>query len=252
MRRAVDSRSVQISLSPLVRSVLPVLVRSTTTSAMPRWGATSAAPETGTTSTARPFSAKNALASRGKTVAARVLRRQLLDALDAPSPRARRAPGGSDRTRGRAGRRPARPVSQTRSQPVTPASATPSETSSGMSWLRTKIASNSPPSEAVRARSPRARISRPGVGEDARGRPRPACPCSVVRCAAWSGFFVKAKKGPRGTPHGCGALEGPVGKFRCQRGRVSERSHRHARAPTRRARADGAHGDGAGRPRPER
>jgi len=48
-----------------------------------------------------------------------------------------------------------------------------------------------------------------------------------------------------------GALEGPVGESRCQRRRVSERSHRHARAPARRARADGAHGDGAGRPRGE-
>jgi len=58
MSRAVDSITVATSRRPLTRSVEPVDVRSTTMSAMPRWGRISAAPETGTTSTDRPARSK--------------------------------------------------------------------------------------------------------------------------------------------------------------------------------------------------
>ena len=57
--------------------------------------------------------------------------------------------------------RRSRPDSLTKSIPVTPTSAAPSATNSGISWARTKMASNSPPREAVRARSPDERTSSP-------------------------------------------------------------------------------------------
>ena len=58
--------------------------------------------------------------------------------------------------------------SHTRSSPVTPASAAPSATNSGMSCARTKIASNSPPSDATSARSPSARTSSPASAKSSR------------------------------------------------------------------------------------
>ena len=169
--RAVDSSIVATSRRPFTLSVEPVDVRSTTMSAIPRCGATSAAPDTGTTSTARPASAKKRRVIRGKLVATRwgaaastgrsVIARIPLSSRAATTSRQWPNSRSSSRSTGRSD-------SATKSHPVTPASATPSATNSVTSCARTNSASNSPPSDAVRARSPRPRTSRPASANSSR------------------------------------------------------------------------------------
>src|SRR4029453_2348358 len=65
-----------------------------------------------------------------------------------------------------------------------------------------------------------------GVGKDAPdvlGQPAFVRECDSKHEGPLS--RLETKEGPRGAPHGGGALEGPVGTTRCQRGRVSSARH---------------------------
>ena len=165
--RALDSSTVATSCSWCTRNVDPDDVKSTMMSAIPKCGAISVAPDTGTMVTAFPTRSKYRRASCGNTVATlgEPVRSSIVAIpLSSRAATTRRHPPNS-----RSSNIPSsRSDSHTRSHPVTPTSAAPSATNSGMSLARTRIASNSPPSEATSARSPRARTSRPASPKSSR------------------------------------------------------------------------------------
>ena len=145
--RAVDALApggtlMVLSAGPLAwaRSVDPVATRSTMQSATPSRGVISTAPETSTISAATPASAKYPRVSLGKTVATRVpAARSSTEAMAEATGAASTSRHGASSTSRRISKR--RSDSQTRSQPVIPASAAPSATNSGMLAAATNTAS---------------------------------------------------------------------------------------------------------------
>ena len=219
--RALDWRMVATSCRPLTRSVEPEDTRSTMTSAMPRCGAISAAPETGTSAMSRHAWRKYSAVTRGKLVATRAPCRMSASEwipLSSVAATARRH-WPSSRS---ASVSSARPDSWIRSHPVIPTSAAPSATNSGMSWARTKIPSKTPPSDAVRARSPRALISSPASANSARmssaRRPLFGRAMRSMKAVCWS--WSKKKRPVAMT-----------GRGSCDRGDARRRSPQTRRSP---------------------
>ena len=175
-------RTVATSCRWWTRRVDPDEVRSTMISAMSRCGAISVAPETGTRVAGLVTAGEELMREVRKY--GRHSRRsdQIVNGCDAAViARSHDEPAASELE---IEEHPQFALRLAHEIPtVTPTSAAPSATNSGISLARTRMASNSPPSDTTSARSPRARTSRP-ASRRARAHLRKAGPCSATRLSA--------------------------------------------------------------------